>query len=236
MSSLRSWDRARATGVCRKWGDIAKSLKKNNRPPTNVHVRENNELVDICDLSRCLSNRIIFPNRPPGVVCYAKGGWMLFHDDDIHAMNFYNPQSNEVVELPKILSHDLVDIAAFSAPPTSPNYTVFLLLVTFPDDSPDVVIWRPGDMAWTNVEYSKRHRSITSTWVNVVVRNGNFYCMNIDGYIGEFDPVKCSLRALPYEPLRCARSVPSYGWRKSVFMAEYDGDSFYCALMAWRNP
>ncbi|XP_051147039.1 F-box/kelch-repeat protein At1g57790-like [Andrographis paniculata] len=171
----------------------------------NVRIPENNDLVHICDLSRCLSNRIIFPNRPHGVVRYAKDGWMLFHDDDTHAMNFYNPQSTEVVELPKILSDDLVDMAAFSAPPTSPNCTVFLLLITFPDNSPDVLIWGPGDMVWTIVEYSKIHRSITSTWVNVVVRNGSFYCINIDGYTGEFDPVKCSWRALPYEPLGCAR-------------------------------
>ncbi|XP_051149078.1 uncharacterized protein LOC127263853 [Andrographis paniculata] len=36
------------------------------------------------------------------------------------------------------------------------------------------------------LEYTKRHRSITSTWINVVVCNGNFYYMNIDGYTGEF--------------------------------------------------
>ncbi|XP_051147036.1 F-box/kelch-repeat protein At1g57790-like [Andrographis paniculata] len=237
MSLLCSGDRARASCVCRKWRDIAKSLKKTNRPPMNVNVQAYDEFFDICDLSRCLTKVVIIPNRPKGIVSYAKDGWMLFYHNAARAMNFYNPQSDEVVELPTILPTVLIDMAAFSAPPMSPNCAVFLLPITSLPGSPDVLIWRPGDMLWTFVEYdNKRHRSITSTWINVVVRNGKFYCMNIHGYMGEFDPVKCSWRALPYEPLGCAQSVPSYGWGKSFYMAEYGSEFFLVRIWGVAKP
>ncbi|XP_051148649.1 F-box/kelch-repeat protein At1g57790-like [Andrographis paniculata] len=237
MSSLCSGDRARASCVCRKWRDIAKSHKKTNRPPMNVRIRTNDDFFDICDLSRCLSNMIMSPNRLRGIVSYAKDGWMLFYDDDdAHVINFYNPQSNEHFELPKML-HFSIRMAAFSAPPTSPNCTVFLLPRTITAGSPpDVIIWRPGDTGWTNVEYDTKHPSITSNWMSIVAHNGNFYCMNIHGYIGEYDPGKCGWRALPYESLGCARYVPLCRWRKSMFLAMYDAKFFLVRTWGVAQP
>ncbi|XP_051148648.1 F-box/kelch-repeat protein At1g57790-like [Andrographis paniculata] len=248
LSLLSSKDRARASLVSRKWRDIAYSVKRIHRPPKFVYFDFNGN-IGICDLASCRSSSIPHPNRPGGNVCYAKDGWMLFHESDTGAMTFYNPHSANRIELPKI---DLKFCkAAFSAPPTSTNCVVFLLHSCNTEACVNAVTWCPGDTAWTLSKYEYDHPSISSTWKiigdyseenpscsscwkSIVVRYGIFYSFNMFGDIGVFDPVRRTWGARSCKRLKSIQHMNKLRWEYFIFMAEYKGDFFLVHIRGYR--
>ncbi|XP_051149358.1 F-box/kelch-repeat protein At1g57790-like [Andrographis paniculata] len=249
LSLLSSKDRARASAVSRKWRDVAYSVKRIHRPPKFLYFNKIYKNFLVCDLASCRSHITPHPNLPGGDVSYAKDGWILFHDSDIGAMNFYNPPSAEWIELPEI---DLNFCrAGFTAPPTSPNCVVFLLHSCRTEACVNAITWRPGDMAWTYFKYEYEHPSISSTWKivgdnrdenpscsytwkSIVVRDGIFYSFNIFGDIGIFDPVRRTWRARSCKRLKSIWHMNKVCWDYYMFMAEYRGDFFLAQTSGYR--
>ncbi|KAL6217144.1 hypothetical protein ACLB2K_010361 [Fragaria x ananassa] len=127
----------------------------------------------------------------------SKYGWLLLNRYGLNKEQFYlyNPFCNEVIQLPEL---DLepgfyVEIATFTAPPTSPNCVIFVLCRKYQSRSQNCNIstYKLGNRRWSNYKTTCQGSVEGVTYVD-----GIFYCIfpeknHLDGsssvFISTFD-------------------------------------------------
>ncbi|KAK2640545.1 hypothetical protein Ddye_028340 [Dipteronia dyeriana] len=115
-------------------------------------------------------------------------GWVLFSEmiHDTISMNFffYNPFSNEIIELPRMEKATFYRESTFSLSPSSPGCTVISFSI-LRDGKLGIATCRPGDLSWKMLEFQGdyKYNSIR----DVAYADESFYCTFVEGKMGAFN-------------------------------------------------
>ncbi|XP_047316579.1 F-box/kelch-repeat protein At1g57790 isoform X2 [Impatiens glandulifera] len=233
MSHLTLKENIRVSSVCKRWSTVAISVRIVNQPPWIMYFPKYGNLYEFYDPLHRKTYSLELPELQESKVCYAKDGWLLLYKPRTHSVFFYDPFTQEIIQLPKF--EMTYQIVAFSSPPTSPDCIVF----TVKHISPTVVAistCQPGVLEWTTVNYHNRLPFVSSIWNKMVFCKGLFYCLSLTGWLGVFNPQERTwvIRVMP--PPKCPENFFAKNWWKGKFMAEHNGDIYVMYTCCNENP
>ncbi|KAF3432398.1 hypothetical protein FNV43_RR27138 [Rhamnella rubrinervis] len=138
------------------------------------------------DLTNNACSGINFPELESQSECLSsRFGWLLILSRQTSSLFFFNPITHNRINLP-YLKHNIL-IATFSAPPTSPNCTVFTIKMPFDNSTSlriDTLTLGHKHSAWIpQINHSKGLRYL----VDGILVNGLLYCVDLKGSVGIFD-------------------------------------------------
>lgn len=221
MCRLSLKENIRVSIVCKRWHSIAVSVREVNQPPWLMYFPLYGTSYEFYDpLQRKIYSREL-PELIGSRVCYTKDGWLLLYKDASHCLFFFNPFTQEIINLPRFeLTYQIV---AFSCAPTSSGCILF----TVKHITPTIVAIstsHPGATGWTTVNYQNRLPFVSSIWNKIVFCNKVFYCLSLTGWLGVFDPLERTWSVLTVPPPSCHENFFAKNWWKGKFMAEHKGD------------
>ncbi|GMY23375.1 F-box/kelch-repeat protein At1g57790-like [Fagus crenata] len=118
---------------------------------------------------------------------FSKYGWLLLsrdiEDDYIYSVFFFNPLTKVKVELPTHTRSGSFIAMCFSSPPTSSD--CFVLGIC---NSTQFGIIKRGEKHWTYQNIIHQRLEFMPSNCNPILYKGLCYCLDVEGYIGVFDP------------------------------------------------
>ncbi|KAK4432567.1 F-box/kelch-repeat protein [Sesamum alatum] len=233
FSPLDLRDNIRAAAVCKSWQAVATSVRKSDRPPWLMICPNFGNSYDFYDPTKRKTHSLDLPELKGSEFCYAKDGWLLVFKPRTQGFFFFSPHTLELIKLPTL--HFAHQIVAFSAAPTSDNCIVFTVEHVNPM-AVAVSTCRPGDDAWTTINFENPQSIVSSIWTNIVFSKGHFYCLSLTGWLGVYNPNNGIWAVLSVPPPNCTEYFPPRNWWKGKFMAEYNGDIFLVYTCAAVKP
>ncbi|XP_059663430.1 F-box protein At4g00893-like [Cornus florida] len=143
-------------------------------------------------------------------------GWLLLLSRETSSLFFFNPVSHKKIQLPYRKS--IFNAAAFSAPPTSPDCTVYAVVMPTFRFKLRVDTLRVGQEKRKWVRHSIRPSEIEcSTGVQAVCCNGKLYLVDMHGRVVVFDGEDNSWTRIPG---KCFERI----W--DSYFVEFNGDVY----------
>ncbi|CAN1141926.1 F-box/kelch-repeat protein At1g57790 [Linum perenne] len=233
LCRLSFQDNILASAVCKRWQICALSVRVVNKPPWLMYFPKFGNLYEFYDPARRRTYFIELPELCGSRVCYTRDGWLLLYRPNNHGFFFFNPYSQEVMELPRFeLSFQIV---AFSGPPTSTSCVVFTVKHIHPTVV-SISTCRPGATEWVTVSYQNRLPFVSSIWNKIVFCNRHFYCLSLTGWLGVFNPFELTWDVLAVPPPKCPENFFAKNWWKGKFMTEHDGEILVIYTCCSQNP
>ncbi|KAI9186949.1 hypothetical protein LWI28_022584 [Acer negundo] len=187
--------------VCKNWHDRIREIKNTKEfLPWLMYYKGQKGNRIICKLGDPSTRRIYTVKKTPtqiyknrdlsgAVPCQSRFGWVLFSKgfDNIAIKHlfFYNPFTNQVIELPKL--GNIYRSASFSKIPTCPDCMVIALRIPKTGQleiktwQPGYDTWLPGYDTWKTFKFSgeyDRDRTVISK--QVAYTGESFYCIFSD--------------------------------------------------------
>lgn len=188
-------ERMRLRSVCKSWREIIYEIKNTHEFLPWIFCyrgQASDGGTGVCKLCDPFAQRSYILKDAPilknsnfsgAVACDSRYSWMLF-SKDIHGTEnfffFYNPFTNEIIELP-ILEQGYTK-ATFSFSPTSPSCMVFALTM-LKGGKLKIQICQPGDKSWKMFEALSGYCSM----LDLAYAGESFYCTFVDGKMGSFN-------------------------------------------------
>ncbi|GFP99023.1 F-box/kelch-repeat protein at1g57790 [Phtheirospermum japonicum] len=198
-----------------------------------MYFPKHGDLHEFYDPSDRRMHLLELPELRGSRILYAKGSWLLLVRLKNFVIFFFCPYTREMFTLTRLRpGHHVV---AFSAPPTSPDCIVFAIYHLLAS-SIIVGTCRPGATKWDAFIYDNDQQYMSRTWNQVIFSNARFYCMNVSGQVGVFNP-ESNTWGLYYTPAPKYMLNLSFHYRWSAkFMAEHDGEIYVVCCSAAANP
>lgn len=145
-------------------------------------------------------NCIDFPELKSQSECLAsRFGWLLILSRETTSLFFFNPVTRSRIDLP--YWNHVFALATFSAPPTSPDCTVFAVKNNYcPPTAIGIHTLTVGqkEAAWTPHAYEKDPKTFADIVAAVCTGSkGLLYCVDIRGRVGMFDGGNKVWKVLP---------------------------------------
>ncbi|TMX05747.1 hypothetical protein EJD97_001782 [Solanum chilense] len=156
-------------------------------------------------LSPCLlvmsSNRLHYPisnstianmniydcgNTPSSIIGCSNYNWLLMRIDPKNSLTFFNPFTNVKIELPTIHLISSLSCFSFSAPPTSPDCTVFCICTDICDKIYFCIL-RRFEREWNILEYDRDADFIASSSTSLFYKGRYYYSLSKQGDLVIYD-------------------------------------------------
>ncbi|CDY21267.1 BnaC03g29510D [Brassica napus] len=125
MSLLMLKDKIRASAVCKKWREAAKSVRVVHKHQWFVSIPTFGNSINLFDPLERQKYTLNLPEKGVTDVAYSKDGWLLMRRSSFVEFFFFNPYSRELISLPdNELPYQAI---AFSSAPTSETCTLVTL-------------------------------------------------------------------------------------------------------------
>ncbi|GMJ02908.1 FBox/DUF295-Related 1 [Hibiscus trionum] len=233
MSGLPVEDNIRASAVCKRWHEVAVSVRAVNQSPWLMYFPKGSSLYEFYDPSERKIYHLELPELRGSRVLHTKDGWLLLYRHRNHCVFFFNPFTREMINLPRF---ELTSQgAAFSCAPTSTDCVVF----TVTHEGPLVVAistCHPGESEWTTVNHRNRLPFVSSFWDKLVFSNETFYCLSLTGWVGVYYLPRQAWKVLAVAPPRYPENFFAKHWWKGKFMTENNGDILIIYTSNDENP
>jgi hypothetical protein len=114
-------------------------------------------------------------------------GWLLILSRETSSLFFFNPLMRQRIDLP--YSYRIITAAAFSAPPTSPNCTVYAIKSSTFNVACELHIdtFLMGQESWIPHSYKSTTKPLIGNVVQAVCSKEVLYCVDSRGRVGAFD-------------------------------------------------
>ncbi|XP_060193866.1 F-box/kelch-repeat protein At1g57790-like [Lycium barbarum] len=145
--------------------------------------------------------------------------WLLMNTSHYY-MCFFNPFTNVKVELPRLAVAGPLYGFSFSAPPTSPDCTIFCM-TSFNYGKINFFILKRGEEEWTVREFD-RPEDYDSYYCDSLLYKGNYYCLGGYGDLVIYDVEKDGPRWINSATTFLQNRLSNK--RCQSFMAESDGE------------
>uniref|UniRef100_M0ZX89 F-box protein family n=1 Tax=Solanum tuberosum TaxID=4113 RepID=M0ZX89_SOLTU len=115
----------------------------------------------------------------------SKANWLLMSHGN-RGMFFFNPKSNDIIELPDLpLIHNCFSAWTFSCPPDSSSSSCFVVGFDEVGSPPDVYIIKVGDTTWTYHYFVNELRNCQGLFSLLGCNNPVFFKNNIVSVLGD---------------------------------------------------
>ncbi|CAA7055545.1 unnamed protein product [Microthlaspi erraticum] len=220
MQQLSFKDNIRASVVCKTWNEACVSVRVKDPTPWLMVFPKDEEacqLYELFDPSLEKTHTCKSPLELRGShVEHCRDGWLLISDKDLTKTLFFNPFTQERIDLPwpdMCPTHPL----AFSCAPTS-NSCVIFSVYEIKKGSIIIKLYNLATKVCTPLTLPHR-LPLRGGFEHVVFSNGVFYCLNDVGWLGMFSISTNSWSVLPrLRTPKCDYTSPCR------FMTEYQGD------------
>lgn len=143
-------------------------------------------------------------------------GWLLILSRETSSIFFFNPLTGRRIDLP--YSDRIITAAAFSAPPTSPDCTVYAIKsYTAINAKFCIDTFRMGQKNWISRVYRFSFKTLMSNVVQAVCSRGVLYCVDSKGKVGAFD-----VKEGYWSVFQCQKFRKFY----TPHLVEFEGDIF----------
>ncbi|KAH7517133.1 F-box protein At1g49360 [Ziziphus jujuba] len=179
-------------------GDLLQSQEPQPQPPLLFLLGElsgetKHGLVDPIDNT---FNSIDFPELESQSECLSSNfGWLLILSRETSSLFFFNPITRHRIDLP--FWNHLFAVAAFSAPPTSPDCSVFAVEMPKYSCRLRIDTLNVGQKAWTRHGYFNNIKTTFTGVVEAAYSKGCLYCVDMRGRVGIFDGKHGSWKVVP---------------------------------------
>ncbi|CAN0879496.1 F-box/kelch-repeat protein At1g57790 [Linum grandiflorum] len=202
-----------------------------------MYFPKSSNLYEFYDPARRKTYFMELPELSDSQVCHAKDGWLLLRKPNTqNVFFFFNPFSQETIELPKFKL--TFQIVAFSCQPTAGTSCIVLTLKHVSPTEVEISTCSPGSTEWVTSQYANRSSFLCSMWNKIVFCNGRFYCLSLTGRVGVFDPSERTWTVLAVPPPKCPESVFVKYWSKwkGKFMVVSGGEIVVVCTCTGQNP
>ncbi|XP_013624067.1 PREDICTED: F-box protein At4g00893-like [Brassica oleracea var. oleracea] len=223
MSLLMLKDKIRASTVCKKWREAAKSVRVFHKHQWFVSIPTFGNSINLFDPLERKKYTLNLPEKGVTDVAYSKDGWLLMRRSSFVEFFFFNPYSRELISLPdNELPYQAI---AFSSAPTSETCT----LVTLNRISECIVAIStcyPGATEWITKKFHFYLAFGPNVHSNLVCVNDRFYCFTSGGVLFEFDPASRTLSHQAWDDVRFPE-IHNNEWSylpKELYLMEQKGE------------
>ncbi|XP_033142074.1 F-box protein At4g00893 [Brassica rapa] len=223
MSLLMLKDKIRASTVCKKWLEAAKSVRVVHKHQWFVSIPTFGNSINLFDPLERKKYTLNLPEKGVTDVAYSKDGWLLMRRSSFVEFFFFNPYSRELISLPdNELPYKAI---AFSSAPTSETCT----LVTLNRISEYIVAIStcyPGATEWITKKFHCYLAFGPNVHSNLVCVNDRFYCFTSRGVLFEFDPASRTLSHQAWDDVRFPE-IHNNEWSylpKELYLMEQKGE------------
>lgn len=145
-------------------------------------------------------------------------GWLLILSRETSSLFFFNPLTRQRIDLP--YSNRIISAAAFSAPPTSPNCTVYAIKSSSFNGACELHIdtFLMGQESWIPHAYKFSTKPLMGNVVQAVCSKGVLYCVDSRGRVGAFDVKDGNWNVIPSKEFQ--KVCTSY------YLVEFNGEIF----------
>ncbi|KAK4730866.1 hypothetical protein R3W88_023854 [Solanum pinnatisectum] len=134
---------------------VCKAWREHPLPPQlHLHHDDQDDTPSIVEFFNPVYNALIIPTMvisklKGSRIRSSKANWLLMSHGN-RGMFFFNPKSNDIIELPNLpLIHNCFSAWTFSCPPNSSSSSCFVVGFDEVGSPPDVYIIKVGDTTWT---------------------------------------------------------------------------------------
>uniref|UniRef100_A0A0E0LQ18 KIB1-4 beta-propeller domain-containing protein n=1 Tax=Oryza punctata TaxID=4537 RepID=A0A0E0LQ18_ORYPU len=186
--------------ACKQWRSISSRIQDSKVLPllltTRPGRRDSLEVFDLMS-KKNYSINVSIPGPTSGddtgasqsqILHFAKNGWVILSRGN-HSFFLVNPFKNSpdhVIALPPIRSFDFKGISFFSVP-ESPDFVVVAIESIRSSTVVTMKTWRIGDEDWKEERFENDIPFFMASH-NPVFFEGEFYCLDVSGKLGTFDP------------------------------------------------
>lgn len=224
LSRLALKENIRSSLVCKKWCEIAASVRVRDPPCWLMYFdpcRVRGVSYGFYDPVEKKKTKAIYLSelsKHSHVVC-SNDGWLLMRDFASHVnLFFFNPFTRDRINLPRF--DGIQAEYAFSCAPTKEGCLVFGIN-GFSSVAVTISTWHPGATTWVMEDFPNLIPSYFKHTKNVLYSDGLFY-MSSQISLGVFDPSARTWNALPVQPV----PSPSPEMHTLRWMTEYKGQIF----------
>ncbi|XVE61477.1 hypothetical protein DITRI_Ditri06bG0043400 [Diplodiscus trichospermus] len=234
MSRLTLEDNIRASSVCKRWHNVAVSVRVMYQSPRLMSFPKYGNLYEFYDPSERETYSIELPELHGSRVCCTKDGWLLLYRAIVHQVFFFNPFNRELIKLPSFeLSYQTV---AFSCAPTSTGCVIVTITLDVGLTDVAISMCHPGASEWTTVNHQNHLPFVGCIWNRLVFCSGMFYWVGVTSWLGVYDPKKRTWNVLAVHPPRRLHPATFSDWWKRIFIAEHNGDILIIYTCCTENP
>ncbi|KAJ3703222.1 hypothetical protein LUZ61_006927 [Rhynchospora tenuis] len=204
-------DCLRLPSVCKGWSKASSSIQKGKVWPWLMHL-PNIKYRSYKFFDPFYCKEYTFKNDALNAsdhlaLRFSKDGWVVVTEGN-NRVFILNPSTAQVIKLP-CLEKYIFDSISFMSVPTSPDFVVYGFFFQICGEFVEISLWRPGEKEWRVLEFRPSIPFFPSS-NNVVLFQGEFYCLGRKGELGVFNPVlECWNVLCKPKPLHF--SEPLYG-------------------------